>query len=350
MTDEFFMERCLQLARLASGDVAPNPMVGAVLVHQGTIIGEGYHQRYGEAHAEVNCINSVAESDRHLIAESVLYVSLEPCAHFGKTPPCTDLIISYNIPAVRIGCIDIFQKVHGKGVLKLQEAGIAVETGICEKECVDLNRRFFTFHSFRRPYIVLKWAQSSNGMIGRKGEKVLISNPYTNILVHKWRSEESAILVGARTAINDDPLLTNRSGRGKNPVRIVLAKEILGNQLQMFRADGDTWLYHTSGESRSHTLRTVKIDPARDLEALLDDLYDRGIQSVLVEGGACTHQRFLDKGLWDECRIITNRKITISEGIAAAKLPGVKLQREEEIMDDLVQYYVNSHNTFIAYH
>src|SRR5215212_3734496 len=210
-TDEIYMHRCIELALLARGNVAPNPMVGAVLVYQDRIIGEGYHKEYGKAHAEVNCINSVKAGDLDLIERAVLYVSLEPCAHFGKTPPCADLIIEKKIPRVVIGCRDPFKQVDGKGIEKLKAANIEVVTGVCEEACVKLNKRFFTFHTEHKPYVILKWAQSANNKIANADRsRVMISNEYSNRIVHKWRSEEMAIMIGKNTALSDDPELTTR--------------------------------------------------------------------------------------------------------------------------------------------
>lgn len=234
------MRRCIQLALLGAGNVAPNPMVGALLVYDDRIIGEGYHREYGQAHAEVNCVNSVRAEDLHQIPESTMYVSLEPCSHFGKTPPCADMIVREKIGRVKIGCIDANQKVHGQGIKRLREAGIDVKTGILESECIHVNKRFFTYHSMKRPYVILKWAQSQNGMMGRRGERVKISNTYTSLLVHQWRSEEPAILIGNNTAETDDPLLTNRYGTGKNPVRIVLSGKNVPENLRMYHEDGQT--------------------------------------------------------------------------------------------------------------
>src|SRR4026209_222335 len=206
------MLRCLELAEKGSGYVAPNPMVGAVLVHDGKIIGEGYHRQYGQAHAEVNCLSSIKEGDKNKIARSVLYVSLEPCSHFGKTPPCTDLIITNKIPNVVIGCSDPFKEVNGKGIEKLKAAGVNVVYGILERECQQLNKRFFTFHTRHRPYIILKWAETADGKIAGDGaSRLFISNEQTNRLVHKWRSEEASILVGTNTVLMHDPELTTRN-------------------------------------------------------------------------------------------------------------------------------------------
>ncbi|HRN57787.1 MAG TPA: bifunctional diaminohydroxyphosphoribosylaminopyrimidine deaminase/5-amino-6-(5-phosphoribosylamino)uracil reductase RibD, partial [Agriterribacter sp.] len=240
------MQRCLQLARAGAGYVAPNPMVGAVLVHHNRVIGEGWHRAYGMSHAEVNCIASVSNEDRHLIGESVLYVSLEPCAHYGKTPPCANLIIQHRIPEVVVGCRDPFPEVNGKGIEKLQAAGIRVTTGVLEKECRELNKRFFIFYTQRRPFVVLKWAQSSDGAIAAPGGlAVQISNPYTSRLVHRWRSEEPAIVVGTRTAMLDDPFLTTRLWPGKHPLRVVIDRALkLPGTLRLFDAAATTLIFN----------------------------------------------------------------------------------------------------------
>ena len=245
--DEQYMGRCIQLAKLGLGNVAPNPMVGAVLVYGNKIIGEGYHQKYGEAHAEVNCINSVSEKNKSLIEKSTIYVSLEPCSHYGKTPPCADLIIQNKIRKVVIGIKDIYKEVDGAGIQKLQNADLEVITGVLENECHDLNKRFFTFHQKKRPYIILKWTQSANGNIGLNGERILISNDYSNRLVHKWRSEEASILVGTNTALIDNPSLTARLWEGNNPVRIVIDKELkLPADLKIFNNKATTFIFNSS--------------------------------------------------------------------------------------------------------
>jgi diaminohydroxyphosphoribosylaminopyrimidine deaminase/5-amino-6-(5-phosphoribosylamino)uracil reductase len=342
------MRRCIELALLGQGRVAPNPMVGAVLIYNDRIIGEGYHELYGNAHAEVNCINSVSGEDRRLIPDSTLFVSLEPCSHFGKTPPCADLIIRERIKDVRIGCIDITPKVNGKGISKLREAGIKVETGICEPECIQLNRRFFTFNSLRRPYIILKWAQTVNGIIGKAGERIHISNEYTNKKVHKWRGEEAAILVGNHTAKEDDPLLTNRYGSGNNPLRIVLAGNSLPTGLRMFAERGRTIIFNTRQDQTGESVEYVRLNADNFLKDVLSYLYQKKVQSVLVEGGAFTHQLFFDAGLWDECRMIINPKMIIPDGIKTPCIPDMRLDKEEMTTGDVIQYYVNSHNIFVA--
>src|SRR5690348_3772405 len=281
------MSRCIQLAKLGAGNVAPNPMVGGVLVYENKIIGEGYHQRFGEAHAEVNCINNVAEENKSLIEKSTMYVSLEPCAHHGKTPPCSDLIIQKKIKKVIVGCQDIFKEVAGKGIEKLENAGVEVITGVLEHECRDLNRRFFTFHQKQRPYIILKWAQSANGKIGSDGdERILISNNYSNRLVHKWRSEEAAILVGTNTVLKDNPSLTTRLWKGNNPVRIVIDKELkIPPSSKIFNEQAETLIFNLSKSSATKNIRFIKLDNENFLKELLDWLYKNNIQSVLVEGG-----------------------------------------------------------------
>ncbi len=282
------MQRCIQLARSAAGYVAPNPMVGAVLVHENRIIGEGYHQQYGGPHAEVHCINSVKEADRHLIPQSTIYVSLEPCAHFGKTPPCADLIIEKKIPHVVIGCRDPFKQVDGKGVEKLQAAGIQVTMNVLEQECKTLNKRFITFHKEHRPYIVLKWAQTANGKIAGEagGERLLISNEFTNRLVHKWRSEEAAILVGTNTALFDDPSLTTRLWKGANPLRLVVDMNLrLPSNLQLFNKQVRTIVFNSLKHEEQENLLYYQVTQDVNLvHQIVNALYQLKVQSVLVEG------------------------------------------------------------------
>lgn len=344
--DEQFMTRCLQLAQLGTGYVAPNPMVGAVLVYEDKIIGEGYHQKYGVAHAEVNCVNNVREENKSLIEKSTLYVSLEPCSHYGKTPPCTDLIIKNKIRKVVIGCKDVYKEVAGKGILKLQNAGIEVHTGVLEKNCVDLNKRFFNFHQKFRPYIILKWAQSFNGKIGsRSDERILISNEYSNRLVHKWRSEEAAILVGTNTALQDDPSLTTRLWQGKNPVRIVIDKEMkLPSTLKIFNAETRTIIYNLTKNSIDENLIFIKLEKENFIEQILHSLFEMNIQSVLVEGGAKTLQSFIDAGLWDEARVITNETLIIENGIASPELKEFNLEKQERYFSDLISYFLHTEN------
>ena len=303
MDDEKYMRRCLQLAQNGRHNAKPNPMVGAVIVSSdGRIIGEGYHVRCGEGHAEVNAFASVKPEDEPLLAEATIYVSLEPCSHYGKTPPCADLIIKKGVKRVVVGCVDPFAEVKGRGIRKLRDAGIEVEVGVLEKECEALNRRFFTFHREQRPYIILKWAQTANGFIDDHFKPVQISNDFTKMLSHKLRAEEDAILVGRVTEERDHPQLTVREWNGSNPKRLVI--------------------------DRSHPLN-------------LESLYAHQIQSLIVEGGAKTLQSFLDKGLWDELRVETNLGMTVSDGTRAPQIPAEAMV-EETIRDgenQLVRYH-----------
>ena len=305
------MHRCLQLAKLGAGTVAPNPMVGAVLVYKNSIIGEGYHQQYGQAHAEVNCINYVKATDQSLIENSTLYVSLEPCAHYGKTPPCADLIIKNKIPNVVIGCRDSYTEVDGKGIQKLQQAGIKVVTGILGKDALELNKRFFTFHTKHRPYIILKWAQSADGKIANEDfSAVKISSKITNRLVHKWRSEEAAILIGTNTALHDNPSLTNRLWQGNNPIRLVIDRQIkLPAFLYIFDGAVKTIVFNQVKNEEQPNVIFYKLTAGEDMLAdILNALHQLNIQSVLVEGGAVLLKSFIDKNYWDEARVISNHQ------------------------------------------
>ena len=342
------MRRCIQLAGMGAGQVAPNPMVGAVLVYAGRVIGEGYHQKYGKAHAEVNCINSVAENDRQFIAAGTLYVSLEPCAHFGKTPPCADLIIESKIPEVVIGCRDCFNEVNGRGIERLKQAGIQVTVGVLEKECLALNKRFFTFHDRQRPYVILKWAQSIDRKIaGDSSSRILISNESSNRLVHKWRSEEAAILVGTNTALTDDPSLTTRLWPGNDPVRLVIDQELkLPAHLNLFDGKVETIVFNYLKKEDRGKLHYLQLNRQDDLpEQLLQALYEKQLQSLLVEGGAKLLQSFIDAGLWDEARIICNEQLKIGKGLNAPVLKNKILLREERIDTDVISFFVKTGNT-----
>ncbi len=337
------MQRCLDLATLGIGHTAPNPSVGAVLVHDGKIIGEGYTSPYGGPHAEVNCINSVSEADKHLIEHSTIYVSLEPCAHFGKTPPCADLIIRHKIKQAVIACRDPFEAVNGKGIDKLLAAGIEVTLGILEKGAIELNKRFFTFHQQKKPFIILKWAQTADGFIAPKNqsERLLITSEITNRLVHKWRSEEGGIMVGTNTALADNPSLTNRLWSGKNPVRILLDKDLrLPQHLHLFDGSVKTIILNsikneTIGNLIFHQIDSNKSIPKQTCEAL----YFYQITSVIIEGGTKLLQSFVDEGLWDEIRVITNKNLVIGEGIAAPKMKGADVVSPFSIGDDLVECF-----------
>ena len=333
------MNRCLELAKLAAGDVAPNPMVGAVLVHNEKIIGEGYHKKFGEAHAEVNCINSVHEENKNFISKSTLYVSLEPCSHFGKTPPCTDLIIKNKIPNVVIGCKDVYEDVNSKGINKLEGAGVEVITGVLEKECIELNKRFFIFHQQKRPYIILKWAKSVDGKIGNNKERIYISNEYSNRIVHKWRSEESAIMIGPNTALQDDPSLSTRLWPGKSPIRLIIDMDLrLPVHLKIFNRETRTIIFNRLKHEEDGNLLFYKVEEG-NISQILHALYQMEIQSVLVEGGAKLLQSFIAAGLWDEARVIQNAELIISNGINSPELKNAIIKNQENYFSDTVSYF-----------
>ncbi|MEA3317104.1 MAG: bifunctional diaminohydroxyphosphoribosylaminopyrimidine deaminase/5-amino-6-(5-phosphoribosylamino)uracil reductase RibD [Bacteroidota bacterium] len=333
--DNKYMKRCLELAKLGKGNTYPNPMVGSVIVYQDTIIGEGYHKIYGEAHAEVNAINSV--KNKELLKHSTIYVNLEPCSHYGKTPPCANLIASKKIPNVVIGNIDISSKVSGKGIEILKNASCNVTTGILEKECKDLNKRFFTFQEKKRPYIILKWAQSSDGFIDKKRKPndgkipVWLTNDYARTIVHKWRAEEQSILVGTNTAILDNPNLNIRNWRGKNPLRIVFDKNlILSQKLNIFNNEAQTLIIaDNSVKNKTIQIQNKNIgiefaDFQKDITyQLLNILYRKNIHSVIVEGGAKTLSNFIKNNIWDEARIF----ISIKELKNGVKAPTIKTDK-----------------------
>ena len=320
LSDKILMLRCLDLAYLGNGYVAPNPMVGCVIVHNDTIIGEGYHAKYGSDHAEVMAIKSV--NDPSLLKDATLYVSLEPCNHFGKTPPCVDRIIKAEIKKVVVGCEDIHSKVSGRGISALKDAGIEVVENVLQEKCEALNKRFFTFHKRKRPYVVLKWAQTKDGFLDRtrdassKPKVNWISAPETKSLVHKWRAEEDAILVGRNTVLYDNPSLTVREWIGKNPVRIVidshLQTDIKGN---VFSEGAKTLILNLEKNSSVENVEYIKIEET-STRCILNELYKRGIQSVLVEGGSRTLQYFIVDNAWDEARVIVGNQY-FEDGIKA---------------------------------
>jgi len=324
--------------------VAPNPMVGAVLVYNNRILGEGFHQKFGDAHAEVNCINSVREAERHLIQQGTLYVSLEPCAHFGKTPPCAEMIIAHGIKKVVIGCQDIFSEVNGAGIAKLREQGIEVVTDILKKEALQLNKRFFTFHQMKRPYVILKWAQTNNHKIaGTFGARVKITNAFSNQMVHKWRSEEAAIMVGRNTALLDDPQLTTRLWEGKNPTRVIVDRQLaLPVELNVFDVAAPTIVYNVLRQQTKENITYHKLqDNDRLLQQVLNDLYNRGINSVMVEGGALLLNAFIGTDLWDEARVFTNTSMQI-DGVAAPDGLQMNPTKNVQLHNDILQYYFNA--------
>jgi diaminohydroxyphosphoribosylaminopyrimidine deaminase/5-amino-6-(5-phosphoribosylamino)uracil reductase len=346
--NDVYMQRCLQLAGLGEGAVAPNPMVGAVLVHDGAVIGEGYHKRFGVAHAEVACLQSVRPAHQHLIAQATLYVSLEPCAHFGKTPPCADLIIHHKIPRVVVGCADPFGLVAGKGIQKLRDAGTDVTVGVLEKECRTLNKRFVLLQAEQRPYILLKWAQTADGKIGGENYKrVSVSNAYTNRIVHRWRSQNMAILVGTNTALFDDPELTTRLWPGKNAIRCVLDKTLrLPASLKLFDGQHQTVVFnHVKQQEHLNLLYCRLNSDAAIVQAIVAALAELKIQSVMIEGGAQLLQSFINAGLWDEANIITNQEMSLGKGVAAPQLQQHRLMQTERIFSDVIHTYVHETNT-----
>ncbi len=327
---EIYIKRCLQIAKNGLGTTRPNPMVGAVIVYNDHIIGEGFTSEYGCNHAEVNAINSV--KDKTLLSKSTIYVTLEPCSHYGKTPPCSDLIISHHIPNVVIGCIDDNPEVAGKGIAKLKASGCNVTVGVLENECKIHHKRFFTFHNKKRPYIILKWAETADGFIApiQKDEKkpVWITNTYSRQLVHKWRAEEQAILVGTNTVIEDNPSLTVRDWSGENPIRVVLDKTSkLSSDYNIFNEDAKTIRL---------TNKIIDFDkPIATQIAKL--LHQQNISSVIIEGGATTLQTFIDEHLWDEARVFIGNP-SFKTGIKAPELIG-NLISESQIKNDLLKIY-----------
>ncbi|MFK7936017.1 MAG: bifunctional diaminohydroxyphosphoribosylaminopyrimidine deaminase/5-amino-6-(5-phosphoribosylamino)uracil reductase RibD [Saprospiraceae bacterium] len=339
-----YIKRCFDLARLGAGSVAPNPLVGAVLVHQGKIIGEGWHKKYGDAHAEVNALANVADENRNLIIESTLYVSLEPCCIYGRTPPCTSLIINHKIPRVVISCLDQTPGVAGRGVELLREAGVEVITGILEKEGKALSQIRNTFVTTNRPYILLKWAQSADGFIGKSGEQVWLTQPITKRIVHKWRAETAAILVGTNTALTDNPQLTNRHYFGHSPLRIVLDRSAkIPFEHHLYAGTESTWMI-------SEQIKPAGLHPTIEwkqltfddklLQNLLELLAENGKSSLMVEGGSQLLNSFIKAGLWDEARIFTTKK-SIHAGIAAPLIQGKRRSAVMIGLDKLEILYQN---------
>ncbi|HMK24863.1 MAG TPA: bifunctional diaminohydroxyphosphoribosylaminopyrimidine deaminase/5-amino-6-(5-phosphoribosylamino)uracil reductase RibD [Chitinophagaceae bacterium] len=341
-----YMQRCLELAEQGAGYVAPNPMVGAVLLHEDKIIGEGWHQQYGGPHAEVNCIaQAIQNGQADKLDRSTLYVSLEPCVHHGKTPPCTDLIIQHKIKKVVIGCRDPFKEVDGKGIEKLRAAGVEVELvdRLLAYECKNMNKRFLTFHTKQRPYIILKWAQTADHKISSgNNERLMISNEYSNRLVHKWRSEEASILVGTNTAMLDDPELTTRLWPGPSPIRLVIDMNLrLPSSLKIFDQQVRTIVFNKLKHEENGNLLYYQVtNDANLVPEVIKALYQLNIQSVLVEGGAKLLRSFMDDGLWDETRIIHNYSLHAGDGLNAPQPENAILVGSEELFSDTIETYV----------
>ncbi len=336
--DEFFMQRCMELAALGRGYVSPNPLVGCVIVHNDRIIGEGWHKKFGEAHAEVNAVAAVGNQE--LLKESTVYVNLEPCSHFGKTPPCVDLLIRHQVKKVVIANLDTHPKVLGEGIKKLREVGIEVITGILDKQGRELNKRFFTDVEKNRPYIILKWAETADGFIAQANyDSKWISNEFSRQLVHKWRSEEDAILVGTKTVFHDNPQLNVREWTGRNPVRVVIDRFLkLSEKLNVFDRSQQTIIFNVLKHEEHDNLILARVDEAEFLPQLLQDLHKRGIQSVIVEGGAQTLNFFITSGLWDEARIFKAMRSFGGKGIKAPELKG-KLSFTETVSTDTLFTY-----------
>lgn len=345
-TDIAYMQRALQLAALGRGRTSPNPLVGCVVVYQDRIIGEGYHQQYGGPHAEVNALSSVRPEDMPLLAHSTLYVTLEPCSHFGKTPPCADLIVRHGLQRVVVCNGDPNPLVAGRGLQRLQDAGIAVTEGVLAQEGEKLNARFFTFMRQQRPYVILKWAQTADGFVARSNyDSKWISNALSRKLVHKWRAEEDAILVGRMTALHDDPALTVRDWRGKHPLRVVIDRGLqLPPSLSLFDGSTPTLCYNLLKEEENPGLTFAKLPEGAQLSALLSDLHARKVQSLIVEGGSQTLQAFIDAGLWDEARVFT-ATTTFGQGIAAPKLTDATYAGQLALLGDRCTFFRRADDT-----
>ncbi|SMC86927.1 bifunctional diaminohydroxyphosphoribosylaminopyrimidine deaminase/5-amino-6-(5-phosphoribosylamino)uracil reductase RibD [Chryseobacterium sp. YR221] len=314
--DELYIKRCIELAQKALGKTYPNPLVGSVIVHNGEIIGEGYHHKAGENHAEINAINAVKNKD--LIPESTIYVSLEPCAHYGKTPPCALKIKELGFKKVVIGAMDSHDKVNGKGKKIIQDAGIEAVSGILEKECIDLNKRFFTYHEKKRPYIILKWAESGDGFLDKDFKPTAVSNSLVNQFVHQLRADEHAILVGTQTALNDNPSLTVRNTEGINPVRILIDFDLkVPDTFKIYNKEARTLVLNSIKEGTEEHIQFIRIEKENFLQELMEKLYKEQIQSVIIEGGRFTLQQFIDANLWDESIVIKNENLKLENGTKA---------------------------------
>lgn len=338
-SDEKFIRRCFDLALNGAGSVSPNPMVGCVIVRNDVIIGEGWHQKYGKPHAEVNAVASVA--DKTLLSSSTVYVNLEPCSHFGKTPPCADMLVQHRVKKVVISNVDSNKLVSGKGIEKLRNAGIEVVTGVLEDEGRHLNRRFFTYIEQSRPFIILKWAQTADGFIARSSaDWSRISNSLSHQLVHRWRSEEDAFLVGTQTAATDNPKLNVREWSGRNPTRVVIDRSLrLDPSLHLFDKTQPTIVYNQKKSEEANNLVFVKIDSEDFCRAISADLFKRKIQSVVVEGGAETLNLFIAAGLWDEARVF-QADTKFGDGLKAPELPGSP-SSTTQVQDNTLSFFQN---------
>lgn len=335
------MQRCLQIAANGLGTTYPNPLVGSVIVYKNQIIGEGWHRKSGERHAEILAINSV--KDQSLLSKSTLYVNLEPCAHYGKTPPCAHKIVEMKIPKVVIGTRDFSAKVNGKGVEYLTKHGVEVTEGICEKDAKFLNRRFFTFHLKKRPYIILKAAQTQNGFMAPKDRsQQWITGLFSKQMVHKWRTEEQAVIVGKNTVVSDEPQLTARVWIGENqPLRMTISKEVDFNTYSFLKYENSV-IFTSVNKSNSDNKQLIALDFSENvLTQIMDYLFAKNIQSIIVEGGAYTLQRFIDENLWDEARILTSN-VRWNDGIKTPLLPFSHMISEKKSGNDMIQTFLNT--------
>ncbi|WP_417429552.1 bifunctional diaminohydroxyphosphoribosylaminopyrimidine deaminase/5-amino-6-(5-phosphoribosylamino)uracil reductase RibD [Halpernia sp.] len=339
MSDEFYMQRCIELAKKALGKTYPNPLVGAVIVYNKKIIGEGFHHKAGENHAEINAINSV--KNKSLLPDSTIYVSLEPCSHFGKTPPCALKLKEVGFKKVVIGAMDSHEKVNGEGKKILEDSGIEVVSGVLEKECKELNKRFFTFHTKKRPFIILKWAQSGDGFLDKDFRPTAIGNSLSKQRVHQSRADEHAILIGTNTALNDNPSLTTREVKGRNPIRILLDFNLkVPSDFNIFNSEAETIVFNSIKEETNGNIKYIKIQKENFLNYLMAKLYELQIQSVIVEGGSFTLQQFINENLWDECVIIKNENLSLNNGTLAPKFSEIPF-KTEKLRDNLVLFYRN---------
>lgn len=339
-TDEIYISRCIELAKKAEGETFPNPVVGAVIVHNGKIIGEGYHEKAGEPHAEINAIRSVRNP--LLLPESEIYVSLEPCSHFGRTPPCALALKEIGFRRVIVGTQDSHDKVQGKGIKTLREAGIEVTAGVLANGCRELNRRFFTFHEKKRPYIVLKWAESADAFMDKNFQPTQIGNSLSKQLVHQLRSREHGILVGTQTALRDNPLLTVRDISGRNPIRILIDMDLkVPKDFKIFNSDAPTVIINKIRNGTHNHLTFIKICMENFLESLLEKLHEIQLHSVFIEGGRFTLQQFIDAGLWDEAILIRNKNLQLHHGTRAPDFPFEPVRRDI-FRDNCIDFYRKS--------
>ena len=337
MTDKTFIKRCIELAKTAEGKTYPNPLVGSVIVHNGEIIGEGFHEKAGQNHAEINAINSV--ENIHLLKDSTIYVTLEPCSHFGKTPPCANKIVEIGFKKVVIGTLDSHEKVNGKGKELLENAGIEVVSGVLEEDCKDLNKRFFTFHHKKRPFIILKWAESADGFLDKDFKPTQIGNPLTKQFVHTLRSEEHAILVGTNTALTDNPSLTTREISGRNPVRILIDFNLkVPRDFNIYNEEAETLVFNSLKDSQDKHIKFIKIEKKNFLQNLMDKLYENNIQSVIIEGGSFTLKQFIEANLWDEAIVIKNENLILENGTKAPELD-FDYSEKKNFRDNVIYFF-----------